>query len=150
MGGDRGARPACPIQRAIGLEPEPRLRPVEPHVEYQRLAAQEGSKLRAHRKLRDLNQRCAAVARSDADVVERDRRKGNETRIDAAVDHHGLAHDAACLPLEIVTKAGPVDKQGCDQRGKERDNQQSSEGNQNSRQHRVTFPSVRSPPALRL
>lgn len=61
-----------------------------------------------------------------------------------------IGHDAACLPLEIVTEAGPVDKQGCDQRGKERDNQQSAEGNQYSRQHRVTFPSVRSPSALRL
>ncbi len=150
VGGNRGADRVAQSSVPSGLEPEPRLRPVEPQC--RRSAASRSGRAQAPRSSKtggDLNQRArrrrSLPTRTSLSVTVG---RANETCIDAAVDHHGLAHDAACSPLEIGTEAGPVDKQGCDQRGKERDDQQSSEGNQNSRQHPCHIPVSSSVPCI--
>ena len=99
-----------PVDRAVGGNVDRRLRPHQPHVEDQHLAAQEGRQFGVHRKGLDGHCRLAVGAAGDSDIREGHRGKRQQLRRCIALNGDLAAQNGARLALEIGPIARPVDK----------------------------------------
>ncbi len=111
-------RPAAahPVQSAVFQKPDLGLGFLDAHVEDARFTGKEGRQLGIHGKTRHLNERRSVRIRSGAHVMQRHRRERQKPGFDAAVHHHLLAQNAACLIFEIAAEIRPVDEIGNEQR----------------------------------
>ncbi len=137
-----GAAAAQPVERAVGQQADARLRLLDAHVEDTRLARQQGRKLGIHGKPCHMHQRLAVGICADSHVMQGDRGKGQQARLDLAEHGHLLAEHTARLALEILAEIGPVDEQRRQQRSEQRDDQQPAEENQYASEHVLRLPSL--------
>ena len=128
-------RPHRPVDRAVGGDVDRRLRPHQPHVEDQQLAAHEGRQFRIHRECLDGHRRLAVRAAADRDVGEGHRRKRQQPRRRLALDGDLAAEDGARLALEIGAVARPVDKIRRHQRRGQRQHEKATKDHEQPCQH---------------
>jgi len=115
-GGNFRPAAAHPVQRAVLQKPNFRLGFLNAHIEDARFARKERRQLGIHGKPRDLDQRRSVRIGSCAHIMQRHRRERQQPGFDAAVHHHLLAENAACLVFEIAAEIRPVDEIGNEQR----------------------------------
>ncbi len=126
---DRDAGPHRPVEPPFLVDLDDRAGPVQPHVEDQDLAIEERRQLGIHRKALDGHRRLVALARH-LDLGEGHRGKRQQARRGRSADLHIAPEDARHLALEIAAIGRPVDEIRPDQRRRQRQDDQSADGDE--------------------